>query len=313
MNVTGLHIGIDYRNTASRLGGCIADAESWRDLFLPICNGGSLRIHEQNATKRNVVEAIKGLVSVCPIGSDRLGVITYSGHGTFRRGNDQSEVDGNDEAICCFDFQQGGLLWDNELATLLNGGQLLFITDCCHSHTLTRAMPVVVDSSLAPPSPRYIPFDQICEGLAQCEINKIVAPAHEHRAKARSIREANDGAIPGVCHLAGCLDSEFSYDASFNGKPNGAMTHFAIEAYKQLPPGSTYQQWIDLLQTKLPDRLGRYPQHPQLTATAAELRRVIVGKEIAKPEPPPVPAAGPGPVDLVVGVWRAKHIEWERA
>jgi hypothetical protein len=163
------------------------------------------------------------------------------------------------------------------------------------------------------PSPRYIPFDQICEGLAQCEINKIVAPAHEHRAKARSIREANDGAIPGVCHLAGCLDSEFSYDASFNGKPNGAMTHFAIEAYKQLPPGSTYQQWIDLLQTKLPDRLGRYPQHPQLTATAAELRRVIVGKEIAKPEPPPVPAAGPGPVDLVVGVWRAKHIEWERA
>lgn len=308
MIVHGLHIGIDYRNTASRLGGCIADAESWRSLFLPVCNGGSLPIHEQNATKRNVVEAIRGMVSVCPSGSDRLGVITFSGHGTFRRGNDQDEADGNDEALCCFDFQQGGLLWDNEIATLLAGAQLLFITDCCHSHTLTRTF--IVDAPI--PVPRFIPFDQICEGLAQCEINKIVAPAHENRAKARSIRAANDGSIPGIWHLAGCLDNEYSYDANFGGKPNGAMTYYAIDAYRQLPKGANYQQWIDLLQKKLPDAMGRYPQHPQLTATAEDLRRVILGKEIEQPEPPP-PAVGPGSVDLVVNGWRAKRIEWERA
>jgi len=270
----GLKIGIDYRGTANRLAGCIADSESWRGLFDPICNGGLLKLQEQSATKRNMVEAIKAITAVCPQGSDHEFIITFSGHGTYRHGA-TGEADGRDEAICCFDFQQGGLLWDNEIALLLQGSQGLFITDCCHSATLTRTF--VADSPDAI-RPRFIPFDQITEGLMQCEICKLTEGADNNRAQARSIRDAS-GAIPGIVHLAGCLDNEFSYDANFGGKPNGAMTYFAIESYRQLPQGANYQQWIDLIQRKLPK--PQYPQNPQMTATADDLRRALPGKELA--------------------------------
>lgn len=276
-----LAIGIDYRNSVNRLGGCIADSETWRSVFGPICDGGFLMLQEQNATKRRMVEAIKGIAQACPIGSDHEFIITFSGHGTFKHGA-QGEADGRDEALCCYDYQQNGLLWDNEIALLLQGSQGLFVTDCCHSGTMTRAF--IADSPDAT-RPRFIPFADICEGLAHCEVCKLTEGADGNRTAARSIRDAS-GAIPGVIHLAGCLDNEYSYDASFGGKPNGAMTYFAAESYRQLPEGSVYQQWIDLIQRRLPDRAGRFPQHPQITATEEDLRRVVPGKEL--PAPPVV-------------------------
>lgn len=281
----GLTIGIDYRNTANRLAGCIADSESWKGLFGSICNGGLLTLQEQNATKQNIVQAIQGIAAACPRGSDHSFIITYSGHGTFRQGGGIDEDDGRDEAIVCYDFQQNGLLWDNEIATLLAGSQGLFITDCCHSRTLTRAF---VADSPEQISPRYIPFDQITEGMLACEVNKLCAGADSNRAEARGIRDES-GAIPGVIHLAGCLDSEYSYDASFGGKPNGAMTYFAIESYRQLSEGANYQQWIDLICRKLPTR--SYPQHPQMTATDEDFRRVLPGKEVPVVAPT-LPAPG---------------------
>lgn len=279
----GLKIGIDYRNSVNRLGGCIADSESWRNLFGPICKGGLLTLQEQNATKRNMVDAIRGIAAVCPRGSDHEFIITFSGHGTFKHGA-TGEADGRDEALCCYDYQQNGLLWDNEIATLLEGSQGLFITDCCHSATLTRSF--IADSPDAV-RPRFIPFDQICEGLAQCEVNKLCQGADGNRAQARSIRDAS-GAIPGVVHLAGCLDNEFSYDTA----KGGALTINAIDTYhRELGEGMYFQHWFDLIKRRLPDRAGRFPQHPQMTATAEDMRRVVPGKELAEVAPVVMPAA----------------------
>lgn len=291
--IHGLFIGCDYRGTSSQLAGCIADANAWRGSGyrpeLPLSPGEMCErptmLIERDATKANVIDALKHVAGRCPRGGDDWGLVTYSGHGTHRRGTDSGEIDGEDEAICCYDFLTGGLLWDNEIGAILGGSQTLLITDCCHSHTLTRNLPVVADAEpLA--TPRYIPFDQITEGLAQCEIDRLCEPANRFRAQARSQRNA-DGSIPGLIHLAGCLDSEYSYDT---GK-GGAMTLAALAVYRTLGVGDTYAKWIDHLGRHLPTR--NYPQHPQLTATSADLSRVVIGRY------PPAPAVPPSQQSVI--------------
>jgi hypothetical protein len=62
--------------------------------------------------------------------------------------------------------------------------------------------------------------------------------------------------------LAGCQDDEYSYDAYFLGKPNGAFTYVAISALSKLPPDATYAHWYKEIRKALPSR--QYPQTPNL-------------------------------------------------
>jgi hypothetical protein len=65
--------------------------------------------------------------------------------------------------------------------------------------------------------------------------------------------------------LSGCKDVEFSYDADFNGRANGAMTRAALEALALNPP--TPQEWFKAIRKRLPSQ--HYPQTPQLFGGAA--------------------------------------------
>jgi len=67
--------------------------------------------------------------------------------------------------------------------------------------------------------------------------------------------------------LAGCQDSEYSYDAWFRGRPNGAFTFGALNALKRLPLSATYQRWFDAIRRLLPSR--QYPQSPNLYGAAS--------------------------------------------
>ena len=60
--------------------------------------------------------------------------------------------------------------------------------------------------------------------------------------------------------FAGCKDVEFSYDADFNGRPNGAFTRAALEALTANP--GTPQEWFKAIRKRLPSQA--YPQTPQL-------------------------------------------------
>lgn len=270
----GLGIASDYIGTANRLSGCVADCNNWAATFAQAIPS-YLKLTGRNATKARVVEHLRAIAKTCPQGSEHYFFVTFSGHGTFRQGSsDPNEVDGRDEAICCDDFLQGGLLWDNEIAAILAGSQGTIVTDCCHSGTMMR---VVVDSPIEA-VPRFIPFDAICEGLLPCEVHKLCEGANANRSEARNIRDAS-GAIPGVIHLAGCLDNEYSYDTA----QGGAMTLAALAVRRGMQAGATHRYWIESIQRRLPTK--QFPQHPVMVATDADIERPVPGKE------PPVAAA----------------------
>lgn len=62
--------------------------------------------------------------------------------------------------------------------------------------------------------------------------------------------------------MAGCQDTEYSYDASFEGRANGAFSFVALRALESLKPKATYRDWFKEIKKALPSQ--QYPQTPNL-------------------------------------------------
>lgn len=62
--------------------------------------------------------------------------------------------------------------------------------------------------------------------------------------------------------MSGSQDVEYSYDAWFNGRPNGAFTFVALRELAKLPATASYRQWHDRIRGALPSQ--QYPQSPNL-------------------------------------------------
>jgi len=239
-----LCVGInDYPGSVNDLHGCVNDAMDWSEL-LQREGYTVIQLLDGQATKQAVVNTLTHLVEQTGW-ADRL-VFTYSGHGTWVPDQNGDESDGRDEAMCMYDFNAGGLLLDDDLADIFApmryGSRALVLSDSCHSGTVTRAL------NLSPYGTRFISpatFTDIAPEAAQAIENKVAGSPR----KAASL-------------ISGCGDTEYSYDASFNGRPNGAFTAAAINAYT---PGATLRAWYDRIRAALPS--DNYPQTPQLTAT----------------------------------------------
>jgi hypothetical protein len=65
--------------------------------------------------------------------------------------------------------------------------------------------------------------------------------------------------------LSGCRDEEYSYDAWFNGRANGAFTYVALQTLKDLDEEATYRKWHAAIREILPH--VNYPQTPQLSGS----------------------------------------------
>jgi hypothetical protein len=92
--------------------------------------------------------------------------------------------------------------------------------------------------------------------------------------------------------ISGCTDSEYSYDAEFNGRPNGAMSAYAIGVIKENPL-LTYEEFHEKLRTFLPS--NEYPQSPQLEGAAAHKNTLLFEPFPITPAPEPGPTPEPIP------------------
>jgi hypothetical protein len=62
--------------------------------------------------------------------------------------------------------------------------------------------------------------------------------------------------------MSGCQDAEYSYDANYGGRGNGAFTYTALNTLQALKPGATYTDWFRAIRKALPSR--EYPQSPNI-------------------------------------------------
>lgn len=250
-----LCVGINnYPGTGNDLSGCVNDARDWKQVLEERKYEVSLLLDDQ-AKKANIIESLRTLVAG---GKEHDTIVfTFSGHGSWIPDEHGDELDGMDEMICPWDIDQQQYLLDDELADLFEskhpGVRIFFISDSCHSGTVSKFEPVPIPPGAT--RPRFLPpatFLKKTTLLDRCMVMTRALP----RARQKY-----------PCLLfAGCRDMEYSYDATIAGRPNGAFTHAAIDALKGKP--DTPSSWMREIRKTLPSRL--YPQTPQLFGSRSQ-------------------------------------------
>ncbi len=254
-----LCIGInDYPGTDSDLNGCVNDARDWHDVLAERGFETQLLL-DGDATKEPMEGAISELVAGTEGGE--VSVITFSGHGSWKPDEDGDEPDQRDELLCPHDISQGNYLSDDELYDIFaereRGARIVFISDSCHSGSVNRfARPGEKDDT--PARIRFLAPEQFLDEPRLTRARAINRPRVVSRPRASALL------------LAGCQDFEFSYDASFDGRPNGAFTYVAIRALQDGGPEINYVDWFETIRRSLPS--ASHPQTPNLQGTSKQRR-----------------------------------------
>ena len=275
-----LCIGInDYPGTDMDLHGCVNDAHDWAAELgrrgyqvTTLVDGQATHQAMRAAMARVIADGASG---------DTVA-ITFSGHGTyvFNTDPDEDEPDGYDEALCPHDVATTGQpLTDDDIHALLAsrapGVRLLLIADSCHSGTVSRA---AMPASASAPRKRFLPManwlqpEQRARASALQALLGVVHSAGSVLAPAPDDPQALDDVL-----MSGCEEGpdNFSYDAVLAGRPNGAFTHYALKALRDLPPGATYDDWHRAITPEyLP--VTAFPQTPQLVAIGAARQRPVL-------------------------------------
>ncbi len=254
-----LTIGINYPGTDCELRGCLSDADDWAD-FAAHRGFQVEQLKDAQATRRNILEGVARVVDQTQ--PAETGLIAYSGHGTWMPDEDGDEPDRRDEALCPVDMGDDGanLIVDDELHLLFNtirpGARILFLADCCHSGTVFRFNPRPQGGARRV---RFLPPSHF--------LKRPDLVLNMTRAYGRPMTGGN-APLHGLLHMAGCRDNEYSADADFDGRPNGAFTYFALRAFEWATRvGATYRQAFDYLRQYLPS--WEYQQTPQFHAPKA--------------------------------------------
>lgn len=241
------------------LAGCVNDVIDMAQYlteehgFKPV----SIRLlTDKRATTAAILSRLAWLVRGARSG-DRL-VFHFSGHGTQVADRNGDEIDGMDEVICPVDFD-----WDavhmitddkfNELFKALpTGVKFAWISDCCHSGTLTRDF--------------FAPSSGAKTKLKKNVRNRYLTPPVDH-AWRHQVVKSDQKAITSiqptglnVAFVSGCRDNQTSADAEFKGRPNGALTYFLLQALRK-QKNAPIAQIVDT--TRLSLKRNGYSQVPQ--------------------------------------------------
>lgn len=258
MAKVALCIGInDYPGTQNDLAGCVNDANDWAQAFRARGYTASTLL-DKKATGKGMRDGIAALVGGAKNGDSV--VVQYSGHGSYVPDADGDEPDGMDECLCPYDIVGKGPLTDDELFDLFSaaakGVRVAMISDSCHSGTVARFQPITT-----PPTTRSADAPQ--------RKVRFLPPATFLSTRALAglgtLRRVRSSSAPGryaSLLLSGCQDTEYSYDASFQGRPNGAFTFVALRELGALAAKAPYLDWWKAIRKALPSQ--QYPQSPNL-------------------------------------------------
>ncbi len=255
-------IGInDYPGTNSDLHGCVNDARDWSHAL----EARGFTCHlllDRAATAAAIRHALHSLAQTARAGD--VVFVTFSGHGTFVPDQNHDEPDGTDECWVPYDIMSAGPISDDELfdiyATQKPGVRWIVISDSCHSGTMARFH--AVDT---PPTTRETTAPQRLVRFLPPSVFRPELDTHDENAT--RIHPGSPPGRRGALLLSGCQDREYSYDAWFQGRPNGAFTFVALRELPKLRPGSNYEDWHRQIRQSLPSQ--QYPQAPNLYGSMA--------------------------------------------
>jgi hypothetical protein len=156
-NHKALLIGINYVGMQGELRGCHNDVATMKSFLMEqgysdnpenmsiMCDNGV----DTLPTKENILEGFRWLINDVKPGDSLF--LHYSGHGASIPDQNRDEADGMDEALCPVDYQEEGLIVDDDVYAILvdnlpKGVVFTILMDCCHSGTIMD-LPYVLNFS----------------------------------------------------------------------------------------------------------------------------------------------------------------------
>lgn len=232
------------------LRGCLNDVDDLSELLLN--DYGFHRvvtIVNESAYKCNIIDALNDMISLSHADDELM--FAFSGHGTQIYDVSSDESDGYDECICPADTSMDDdatLISDDELYAIFSkspiGANLTIIMDCCHSGTNTR---------------------DISMGASGKFLDRGFPKRDTKKEKSSDCRWLT---------LSGCKDNETSADATFDDRPNGALTYSLV---RELQDGSVISATnIHKHILAFMDKNG-YDQHPVLSGSTQMRNRPFFG------------------------------------
>jgi hypothetical protein len=245
------------------LCGCVNDVTDMAALLTAKCGvaAESIRlVTDARADTAAITERLAWLVDGLRPGDRAL--FHYSGHGAQAAARDANGDVGPVHDVICpvdFDWSDEHMITDDQFHALFAqvpaGVECVWISDSCHSGGLDRAMPrnAVRKSLLAP-------VDIAWRALAAAA--KQLAPlSFVHAVNAQN-----------VALLAACASDETAADASFQGRPNGALTYYLLQTLNG-PRGLAQSLTSVVSAARNALAKAKYPQEPQLAGSLEIMRR----------------------------------------
>jgi hypothetical protein len=263
-----LCVGINkFKNyPGATLQGCVNDANEMSSLLqkqLGFTSSDIVQLHDDQATKANIISNLKSMVDGAKAGKYTYLVFSLSSHGTQVPDTNGDEPDRADEAFCPHDLAQAGNQWDpnhvivdDELRDLfiqLPSNVLLEVyLDTCHSGTGLKAVDMLFDRK-----PRFLPPPSL-------EAFHLVEGRRSHRLV--------DGLLEkGITHhllWAACRADQTSADAHISGGWHGAFTYFFCKEMLASNNKLTRSQILAKVRSDL--AAAHYSQIPQLEGEATK-------------------------------------------
>lgn len=270
-----LLIGInEYRE--SPLRGCVNDVTDLADFLrarLDFAPGELTLLLDGRATREAILRELQALVAAVRPGDRAL--LHFSGHGVQLPSTDAEELDGLDEAICPYDYSwddlEGSFLRDKdfrrELAKLPADATFVWISDSCHSGTLTK---MLFNGGKSDVRPRFL--------TPPPDVALQVAKLHDRAVKLRTLRRTAEELQ--LAFLSGCQPEQTSADAFFGGRANGALSYTLL---RELEKSDGLQvAWVPLSERiSKALALAGFDQRPMLEGVKAQRQRSFLAKPSA--------------------------------
>jgi metacaspase-1 len=282
-----LLVGINkFANYAQfTLNGCVNDAKDMAALYKDLLGFKSSEttiLTDAQATKANIMAALKAMVADAKAGKLNYLVFSLSSHGTQMNDTSGDEPDGKDEAFVPHDIAEKNGSWDpshiisddelHDLFMQLPANVLLEVyLDTCHSGTGLRG----AEFGLHAPRARYIapPDHEFGKKTARMRGFTLNNPRSSTANQDAAI--AVKDPVAGEHHLlwSGCKANETSADAYFNGRYNGAFTYYFVKVMRDTKNQLSRKDVIAQMRQQMKNK---FAQNPQLEGNATNRASAIV-------------------------------------
>lgn len=209
-------------------------------------------LEDGQATRQGILTALHMLIAAS--GPNDVVVIHYSGHGSQIADASGAEVDGLDETIIPYDYQnvQGGKypITDKQIAGALaelskKTKNITIILDCCHSGGGTKDLGLGL---------RMIPMDK-----RKALLNDDFLPQGRSLDKNDPLKNDQSAYIL----LAGCRSDQVSYEMGLGqGVYHGIFSYYLINELQNSGSNMTWQEVMEDVRTHV--RTTHADQSPQL-------------------------------------------------